>query len=50
MGEAAERMYAEVIEAEPELAKKDFSSVYKYLRMSADNESRKGRPAQSEVL
>ncbi|KAI0703576.1 3-hydroxyisobutyrate dehydrogenase [Cytidiella melzeri] len=41
MGEAAERMYAEVIEAEPELANKDFSSVYKYLTVSADNESRK---------
>ncbi|KAI0811243.1 6-phosphogluconate dehydrogenase, partial [Irpex lacteus] len=41
MGEAAERIYAEVIEAEPELANKDFSSVYRYLRISADEESRK---------
>lgn len=48
MGEAAERIYAEVIEAEPELANKDFSSVYRYLRISADEESRKGRPGQSE--
>lgn len=48
MGEAAERIYAEVIEAEPELATKDFSSVYKYLRITADQESRKGRPGQSE--
>ncbi|KAI0094046.1 3-hydroxyisobutyrate dehydrogenase [Irpex rosettiformis] len=50
MGEAAERMYKEVIEAEPELANKDFSSVYKYLRLTADEESRKGRPGQSERI
>jgi len=48
MGEAAEKMYAEVIKAEPELANKDFSSVYKYLRVASDNESRKGRAGQSE--
>lgn len=48
MGEAAEKMYAEVIQAEPDLANKDFSSVYKYLRLSADRESRKGRAGQSD--
>ena len=48
LGEAAENIYSEVIEKEPELAKKDFSSVYQYLRISSDRESRKGRPGQSE--
>lgn len=47
MGEAAEKMYKEVVAAEPELADKDFSSVYKYLRLSADKESRKGREGLS---
>lgn len=31
LGKAAERIYAEVVEGEPELAGKDFSSVYTYL-------------------
>ena len=48
MGEAAEKVYADIIEDEPEYAKKDFSSVYQYLRVSADEESRKGRLGQSE--
>lgn len=48
LGEAAEKIYADVIEQEPELAKKDFSSVYQYLRLASDRESKKGRPGQSE--
>lgn len=48
LGEAAEGIYADVIEQEPELARRDFSSVYQYLRLAADRESRKGRPGQSE--
>jgi len=48
LGEAAEKIYAEVIEQEPELAKKDFSSVFQYLRLASDRESRKGRPGMSE--
>lgn len=43
LGEAAENIYNDVIEKEPELAKKDFSSVYQYLRIGFDRESRKGR-------
>ncbi|KAI0340497.1 3-hydroxyisobutyrate dehydrogenase [Trametopsis cervina] len=50
MGEAAEKIYAEAIATAPELANKDFSSVYKYLRAAADNETRKGQPGQSERL
>ncbi|TCD65419.1 hypothetical protein EIP91_002718 [Steccherinum ochraceum] len=48
LGEAAEKIYADVIEQEPELARKDFSSVYQYLRLASDREARKGRPGQSE--
>ena len=48
MGQLAEKVYADIIEDEPEYAKKDFSSVYQYLRVSADEESRKGRLGQSE--
>lgn len=32
LGQAAEAMYARVIEEQPELARKDFSSVYQYLK------------------
>ena len=32
MGQAAEKIYAEVVSEDPELADKDFSSVYRYLR------------------
>ena len=32
MGEAAQKMYAAVIQTSPELANKDFSSVYAHLR------------------
>ena len=32
MGEAAEEFYADTIEKEPELARRDFSVVYEYLR------------------
>lgn len=31
LGKAAERIYAEVVEGDSELAGKDFSSVYAYL-------------------
>lgn len=48
MGESAEKLYGEIIETEPEYARKDFSSVYRYLRVSSDGEIRKGRPGQSE--
>ena len=48
LGEAAEKIYSEVIEREPELGRKDFSSVYQYLRIGSDRESRKGRLGQSE--
>jgi len=32
LGEAAERIYNQVIQEQPVLAKKDFSSVYQYLK------------------
>lgn len=32
LGEAATKLYMKIIESEPELATKDFSSVYKYLQ------------------
>lgn len=32
LGEAAESVYAETIRTKPDLAAKDFSSVYKYLK------------------
>ncbi|KAJ8093307.1 hypothetical protein AAF712_009779 [Marasmius tenuissimus] len=35
LGEAAESLYAQVIKEEPELARKDFSSVYRYLSKAA---------------
>ncbi|CAL1704274.1 unnamed protein product [Somion occarium] len=50
LGEAAENIYAEVVKKEPQLANKDFSSVYHYLRLAADEESRKGRLGQSERM
>jgi 3-hydroxyisobutyrate dehydrogenase len=31
LGEAAERIYEDVLKRQPELARKDFSSVYQYL-------------------
>ena len=31
LGRFAERVYREVVEKDPELARRDFSSVYKYL-------------------
>ena len=48
MGEAAEKVYEDAIECEPEHARKDFSSVYQYLRAACDEESRKGRLGESE--
>jgi len=50
LGEAAEKIYADVIEEAPEYANKDFSSVYQYLRIAADREVQKGRSAQTEEL
>ena len=32
MGQLAEKVYADVVSEDPELANKDFSSVYRYLR------------------
>lgn len=32
MGRVAEVLYAKAVEADPEIAKKDFSSIYSYLR------------------
>ena len=32
LGEAAELIYADAVREDPELANKDFSSVYRYLR------------------
>lgn len=34
LGNAAEKIYADVVSEDPELANKDFSSVYRYLRVS----------------
>lgn len=31
LGKAAERIYGDVVKQQPELARKDFSSVYRYL-------------------
>jgi 3-hydroxyisobutyrate dehydrogenase len=31
LGEAAEKIYAQVIEEQPALARKDFSSVYRFM-------------------
>ncbi|THH10994.1 hypothetical protein EW146_g8199 [Bondarzewia mesenterica] len=36
LAEAAERIYADVVKQQPELAKKDFSAVYSYLERAAD--------------
>jgi len=33
LGEAAESIYAQVIKEQPGLARKDFSSVYRFLEM-----------------
>lgn len=38
LGKAAEKIYGDVIEEEPELGRKDFSSVYQYLRRGSDRE------------
>jgi 3-hydroxyisobutyrate dehydrogenase len=35
LGEAAECIYEEVLKRQPELARKDFSSVYQYLHQAA---------------
>lgn len=37
LGEAAETIYEDVIKQQPELARKDFSSVYKYLHQAAED-------------
>ena len=34
LGNAAEKIYADVVSEDAELANKDFSSVYRYLRVS----------------
>ena len=36
LGEAAESVYADVLKRQPALARKDFSSVYQYLLMAAE--------------
>ncbi|KDQ60615.1 hypothetical protein JAAARDRAFT_151144 [Jaapia argillacea MUCL 33604] len=36
LGEAAETIYKHILEKEPELSRKDFSSVYRYLRKVAE--------------
>ncbi|KAJ3865070.1 NAD binding domain of 6-phosphogluconate dehydrogenase-domain-containing protein [Lentinula novae-zelandiae] len=36
LGQAAEALYAQMIEEQPELARKDFSSVYKFLQKTAE--------------
>ncbi|KAF9262206.1 3-hydroxyisobutyrate dehydrogenase [Marasmius fiardii PR-910] len=45
LGEAAEGFYARVIQEEPDLAKKDFSSIYRYLNKAA-SEGRKVKVGQ----
>lgn len=35
LGEAAKEIYANIIQQRPDLAKKDFSSVYQYLKGEA---------------
>ncbi|KAG7086686.1 hypothetical protein E1B28_002624 [Marasmius oreades] len=45
LGEAAESLYARVIQEEPDLSQKDFSSIYRYLS-KASSEGRKVRVAQ----
>jgi 3-hydroxyisobutyrate dehydrogenase len=42
LGEAAEKIYADAIKEQPDLARKDFSSVYEYLRIAA----KEGRKVQ----
>jgi 3-hydroxyisobutyrate dehydrogenase len=37
LGEAAEKLYAHIIEKQPAYAKRDFSAVYKYLREQAED-------------
>ena len=34
LGKQAEKIYADVVSEDPELSNKDFSSVYRYLRVS----------------
>ena len=48
IGEAAEKIYSDIIAEEPVYGNKDFSSVYQYLRLAADQESRHGLLGQSE--
>ncbi|EMD38564.1 hypothetical protein CERSUDRAFT_113742 [Gelatoporia subvermispora B] len=40
IGEVAQEIYANVVQEDPELASKDFSSVYRYLRMAGNAKSR----------
>jgi len=35
LGEAAESIYSHVLQQQPDLARKDFSSVYRYLQTAA---------------
>jgi len=35
LGQAAESIYADVIKQQPALSRKDFSAVYQYLRIAA---------------
>ncbi len=37
MGGAAEKVYAQIIVEEPDFSRKDFSSVYQYLRLASNN-------------
>jgi 3-hydroxyisobutyrate dehydrogenase len=48
LGEAARSIYAEVIEQQPELSRKDFSSVYRYLQTAAQ-EGRRVPNSNGEV-
>lgn len=36
LGEAAQNIYKDVVKRQPELARKDFSSVYQYLQRAAE--------------
>lgn len=36
LGEAAENIYAQVIKQQPAFARKDFSSIYRFLQIAAE--------------
>lgn len=39
LGSAAEKIYGDVVRDDPELSNKDFSSVYRYLRLAANQKT-----------